>query len=206
MTCLGQQKSKEQEGCETRAKERPKRKKKENMEKWKIIYANVQGLQGKRTSIKEIIDDDVKPEIVLFAETHLRNNIGVKFGGYRFFGQARNDSKGGGVGILINENIKHRIAPHTSDKNIEILWISVNRGRSKPLFIGVYYGRQECRVNKEEIEQEMEHLKEEILEIRSEGEIILMMDGNGKVGLLGKKTSRNGKLLENFLNIQDSLS
>ena len=43
----------------------------------------------------------------------------------------------------------------------------------------------------------MEQLKEEILEIRSESEIILMMDGNGKVGLLGEKTSRNGKLLEN---------
>ena len=37
---------------------------------------------------------------------------------------------------------------------------------------------------------------EEIEEFKREGEIIIMMDGNGKLGLLGEEKSRNGKMLE----------
>ena len=50
---------------------------------------------------------------------------------------------------------------------------------------GSYYGKQECRVNKDEIEQEMTLLQEEITEMK-EGEIFLSMDGNGKLGILNE--------------------
>ena len=36
----------------------------------------------------------------------------------------------------------------------------------------------------------------EITEYSAEGDILIAMDGNGKVGLLGEEKSRNGKLLE----------
>ena len=42
----------------------------------------------------------------------------------------------------------------------------------------------------------MNHLAEEIEEYQKEGEVIIFMDGNGKIGLLGEEKSRNGKLLE----------
>ena len=172
-----------------------KRKKKPNERvKWKILYANIRGVQGKRVSLTEILDD-LKPEVVLLAETLLYNNVGIKIKGYKFFGQARVNNNGGGIGILIKNEIKQRIAPHTSDKGIEILWISIDRGKSVPLYVGVYYGKQE-KINKEEIMEEMAKLKEEITEIKSEGDVILAMDGNGKVGILGEKSSRNGCLLE----------
>ena len=45
-----------------------------------------------------------------------------------------------------------------------------------PLFVGCYYGKQERRTNNEEIEQEMQFLKEEITEMMKEGEIIMIMD------------------------------
>ena len=73
--------------------------------------------------------------------------------------------------------------------------MSVRRKNENPIYIGVYYGKQESRVNKEEIEEEMESLTEEILDMSQEGEVILFMDANGKIGLMGEVMSRNGKLL-----------
>ena len=45
---------------------------------------------------------------------------------------------------------------------------------------------QESRCSKEEINAEMDKLSEEIQEYRNEGEILICMDGNGKIGLLPK--------------------
>ena len=61
--------------------------------------------------------------------------------------------------------------------------------------LGTYYGKQECRTSKEEIEKEMTILQEEIIEMSHEGEIIIAMDGNAKIGILDEEVSRNGKLL-----------
>ena len=79
---------------------------------------------------------------------------------------------------------------------MEIIWISIRRKNKPPFFVGCYYGKQESRVSKEEIDDEMRLLSEEIEEFRKEGNIIIFMDGNGKLGLLGEQKSRNGKLLE----------
>ena len=59
----------------------------------------------------------------------------------------------------------------------------------------MYYGKQESGVSKTEIEQEMDLLNEEINEKQKEGEVLLAMDGNGKVGILGERISRNGEQL-----------
>ena len=64
-----------------------------------------------------------------------------------------------------------------------------------PLIIGTYYGKQETRTSKAEIEQEIQLLTEEIAEMKREGEIIIAMDGNAKIGILGEPISRNGILL-----------
>ena len=75
------------------------------------------------------------------------------------------------------------------------MWISVYRKNCRPLLVGVYYGRQETRTSKIEIQHEMLLLQEEITEMSNEGEILLAMDGNAKIGLLGEDISRNGRLL-----------
>ena len=155
----------------------------------------MRGLQGKRSCIEDTLSE-VKPDLFLIPETQLKNNVGVHFDGYNFFGRSRTDKSGGGVGILIKDEFSHCIAPHTSQREIEILWLSVRRKNKIPIYFGIYYGKQESRTNKEEIEYEMDLLNEEIMEIKNEGEVILMMDGNGKVGLLGEEPSRNGKLLK----------
>ena len=100
---------------------------------------------------------------------------------------------GGGVGICVRNDIRPNIAAHISERNLEIMWVSIRRKKMPPLFVGTYYGKQETRTNKNEIEREMTLLNEEIEEIQKEGEILLTMDGNAKIGLLGEEISRNGK-------------
>jgi hypothetical protein len=103
---------------------------------------------------------------------------------------------GGGTGIFVRNDIKGSVAPHLSERNIELMWISIRRKSCDPFFIGCYYGKQESRCSKDEIIKEMENLSEELCEVRKEGEVLVFMDGNGKLGLLGEEKSRNGKLLE----------
>ena len=163
-------------------------------EKWRIMYSNIRGIKSKRNSLTEILHDH-DPHLYLLTETQLRSNIGTKFEGYNFYSRKREGKNGGGVGILVRNDVLNKTAPHISDRNIEMMWVSLKTKMERPLMIGVYYGLQESRTNKNEIELEMSTLKEEIMEMSNEGEILIVMDGNAKIGLLGEETSRNGNLL-----------
>ena len=158
------------------------------------MYTNIRGIKGKKSSLIEHLGSE-EPQIFLLTETLLPTNTDIKLDNYTFFGKARSEKQGGGVGILVRNNIRNLIIPHISEREIEMLWISLRR-KNHPLFIGCYYGKQESRCSVEEIKKEMEVLSEEIEEYKKEGEIIIFMDGNGKIGLLGEEKSRNGKLLE----------
>jgi exonuclease III len=162
---------------------------KKKSEKWVVYYANVRGIQSKRSCIEDILSE-AKPELLLMTETQLKNNVGIKFEGYRFFGRSRSEKSGGGVGILVKDEVSHSVAPHFSQREIEIMWLSIRRKNRSPVHFGIYYGKQESRTNKEEIEYEMDLLHEEITEMKNEGEVMLLMDGNGKIGLLGKKIKK----------------
>ena len=166
---------------------------------WKLMYANIQGLKSKLVCLKDTLSE-VKPDIVLLTETLLSENKGTKVDGYAFFGKTREKGNGGGVGILVKNDKKVIVAPHYSNKNLEILWTSINRNSANPMYIGVYYGKQETTANKEEIKEEMNCLAEEIMEVSREGEIILCMDANAKIGLMGEDVSRNGKLILNVFD------
>ena len=157
------------------------------------MYSNIRGMKGKKNSLTEILHDH-DPHLYLLTETQLRSNVGLKIDGYNFYSRKREGRIGGGVGILVRNDILNKTAPHVSDRNVEIMWISLRTKNTKPLMIGVYYGQQES-CNKNEIELEMSLLKEEINEMRNEGEVIIAMDANAKIGLLGEAQSRNGRLL-----------
>merc|ERR1712105_157014 len=154
----------------------------------------VRGIQSKLACIREILSE-LKPDICLLTETHLNENKGINVPGYAFCGRARNEGKGGGVGIFVKSEKRLLVAPHYSNRDLEILWVSIDRKNQKPLYVGVYYGKQETTC-KEKINEEMENLTEELLEIQNEGEVIICMDANAKTGLLGENKSGNGKLIE----------
>ena len=116
--------------------------------------------------------------------------------GYSFCGKGRKEKRSGGVGIFVRNDILNHVTPHETKRDLELIWISVRRQNQCPLYIGVYYGKQESRVRKEDAEHEFGELTEEILELKENGDIIIVMDANAKVGILGEKISRNGKYLQ----------
>ena len=166
---------------------------------WKIFYANARGITSKKLSLIDIIGE-LKPEIALFAETMLKTTNQFVINGYSYIGKQRTSRAAGGVGILVKNEFKEIITPHQTDTDIEIIWVSIKRKTSRPVFIGVYYGKQESRNNRDEMLSEMDKLSSDIHGKINEGEVILFMDGNGKIGLLGEEVSRNGSLLLNVFS------
>ena len=125
----------------------------------------------------------------------MRSNINEKIGGYTLLSKVREGKNGGGVAILVRDDVKNFITPHIPDRNVELIWAFLHRKNKRPLFIGSYYGKQESRTSKNEIEREFQLLSEEIEEKSKDGEILLAMDANAKIGILNETVSRNGKLL-----------
>ena len=159
-------------------------------------------LKGKISSLTEIIHEH-DPHIFLLTETQLRSNTGLNIKGLTMYSRIRNNGQGGGVAILVKNEILKYVAPHISDKDAELMWVSIRQKQQIPIFVGAYYGKQESRTSKEDIEREMYLLQEEINEMNEEGEIFLAMDGNGKLGILGETPSRNGKFLQQVFTNTD---
>ena len=167
-------------------------------QKWVLFYANARGISSKKTSIIEIMGE-LNPQIALFAETMLNTQNGFSIEGYTFCGKSRPKKACGGVGILVKNEFKHLITPHETAGDIELIWVSIKRKEKKPIYVGVYYGKQETRTRNDMLE-EMDILSREIHDKKNEGEVILFMDGNGKIGLLGEDVSRNGEMLMQVFN------
>ena len=166
------------------------------------MYANIRGIKGKRSSLIEHLNSE-KPHLFLLTETLLPSNSNIELDEYTSFCRARDNKKGGGIAILVRQDIMNLVIAHTSERPIDIMWVSVRRRGKPPLFIGCYYGKQESRCNKNTIEEEMFYLSEEIEEYSNEGDIFIAMDGNGKVGILVEEKSRNGKILEEVFERSD---
>ena len=120
----------------------------------------------------------------------MRSNICGKISGYTLFSRARENEA-----ILVRDDITNIVTPHIPERNLELIWAFIQRKNKSPLFVGSYYGKQETRTSKNEIEREFQLLSEEIEEKSKDGEIFLAMDANAKIGLLGEIVSRNGKVL-----------
>ena len=88
------------------------------------MYANVRGMKSKVNSITTILNEN-KPELFLMTETQLRSNVGMNVSGYTFHGKKREGKVGGGVGILVRNDVKPNISVHRATRDIELIWISV---------------------------------------------------------------------------------
>ena len=106
----------------------------------KIMYANIRGLKGKRSSLIEQLNAE-QPHLFLLTETLLLTDFDAQIEGYTFFSRARTGKQGGGVAILAREDICKNLIPHISDREIEMIWVSYKIKKCSPLFIGCYYGK-----------------------------------------------------------------
>ena len=96
----------------------------------KIMYANIRGLKGKRSSLIEQLAAE-KPHFFLLTETLLTTDSDIQLDGYIFFGRARRGKLGGGVAILVRNDIRNLVVPHISDREIEMIWVSYRQKKNK---------------------------------------------------------------------------
>ena len=94
----------------------------------------------------------------------MRSHVSEKISDYTLFSKIREGKNGGGVAILVRDDIRNIVTPQIPERNIELLWVFIQRRKKRPLFIGSYYGKQETRTSKNEIEREYQLLSEEIEE------------------------------------------
>ena len=92
-------------------------------EKWIIMYTNIRGLKGKTPSLAAILHEH-QPQLFLLTETLLKSDTGLKIKGYTMYSRARKSGAGGGVAILVRNDVLKHVAPHISDRDTEIIWVS----------------------------------------------------------------------------------
>jgi len=130
--------------------------------------------------------ESCKPTFVIFNETFCENEENVKVAGYKTYSKNRNNRKGGGICILVEESWNAKCV-EVKDERLEeeeILIVKVHKGRC-PLNIMTTYGKQERgeAEAKEDIARQIDMWEQIIIEMQQKEENILWIgDLNVKVG------------------------
>ena len=173
--------------------------KQNTLHNFKVMYNNIRGIKSKRTSLKQIVDEE-NPTIVGIAETNLQEGESVEIEGYRV---KRNDreKQGGGVMIMYKECLKNMVTVvNEESEDFEALWIRLSNGKLNSR-IGVIYMPQEDKTPIKKVERIYGEIGKEVERaIVNNEQVILMGDFNCKIGR-GKKDgeiSKGGKILLNM--------
>ena len=95
-----------------------------------IIYSNVRGIKSKTKSIQEILFE-TQCDIFAITDINLKNKEKVNINGYTWIGKNR-ASEGGGIGFLINNNIKTAVTiDQQENTSTEIMWIRIHLKRKE---------------------------------------------------------------------------
>ena len=165
------------------------------------MYSNIRGYRSKRTSLIQILEE-VKRDIVLLKGTNLKGNTTINVPRYKAVCRNRKISDDGGLAILVNNSIKQNKFIHKiEDNNMECVWIRLGQNTAQPIYIALYYGKQENE-NKEVINDEIFNLSTEIKRAKINIDKILVIgDRNAKVAVQPTcEDSRNGKIIRNLIN------
>ena len=109
-----------------------------------LIQQNIRGINSKIGDIKHLIENTYEsgyPDCILLCETWLGpHSPTVKIAGYNFVHTDRIDKKGGGVGILLSDRIKHKDRSDLKLDNQECksCFLEV-KTKNKPIIIGSIY-------------------------------------------------------------------
>ena len=110
-----------------------------------ILQHNICGMLGKQDSLKLLLNNirrDCRVQVIMLAETWLnKNNVKrVKIPGCSFVGSYRKSKHGGGVGILMSQNLEYRQRKDLSLNvpNFESITVEMKTHESGILFCTIY--------------------------------------------------------------------
>ena len=170
-----------------------------------LLYANPDGITGKVTSLLAAARA-TKAHIIGLAETKI-GTTHPRVEGYEWVNKPRKNKRGGGVALLIREDIYHltEVVENLEDQDQEILWITMKQ--NKKVFIGIFYGPQE-KCSNEEAERQYSQITSQINKMKKEGQVILMGDFNAKLEVkksnITQEQSRNGRIMKKMLDDTDT--
>ena len=166
----------------------------------KILYANANGITGKTTSLKSILKE-TQSDIAVIVETKTKKPPNID--GYIWYHKHRPTKTGGGVGILVKQQLYHNTqeVPNYNEENQELIWIRIQT-TTRPLFLGAYYGPQE-KADRDSVYREYQKIRTTINQLKDKGDIIIIGDYNAKIQInhptYQQETSRNGTLLAQLI-------
>ena len=166
----------------------------------KILYANANGITGKTTSLKSILKE-TQSDIAVIVETKTKKPPNID--GYIWYHKPRPTRTGGGVGILIKQQLHHNTqeVPNDNEENQELIWIRIQT-TTRPIFLGAYYGPQE-KADRDSVYREYQKIRTTINHLKDKGDIIIIGDYNAKIQInhptYQQETSRNGTLLTQLI-------
>ena len=110
-----------------------------------ILQHNIRGVLGKQESLKLLLNDirhECRVHVIMLAETWLKKNNAkrVKIPGYSFVGSHRKSKRGGGVGILMSQNLEYRQRQDLSLNipNFESITVEMKTHQQSILFCTIY--------------------------------------------------------------------
>ena len=111
----------------------------------RLLQLNIRGLVNKQDDLHKLLVDS-NTDIVLLCETWLNscNVFRIDLPSYNFVYKNRLSKKGGGVGILIKDHLKHRVLD--VDSSIESIFIEL-KTHSESLCLGSCYRPPNTNVN-----------------------------------------------------------
>ena len=142
---------------------------------------NVRGIKGKVRSTESLLEA-AKIDIALITATKLPKSENISIKGYRWIAKPRQKSKGGGIGILIKENLARNTVDDSNieeHEDLESKWIQIEC-RPKNISIGVVDGPQENE-KIEKVRQIYNALDIQIKQKSINNEVILAGDFNAKL-------------------------
>ncbi len=163
------------------------------MQSLRIIHWNCFKLTNVRSEELRLFLQEAKPDIMSVQETKLNNecaNLRMRYKGYSMYHRQRptNPSKGGGVAILVKEEIKHSLI-ECHNLTGEFIAINVEHGKTIFNFVTLY-NPPNVVLDKNII----------INLINKEEELILVGDINACAESLGcKRNNDSGRVLEELL-------
>ena len=175
---------------------------------WSILHTNKRGFTSKKKSLKTILNR-IKPNVVTINEVGLRKDKRVSLQGYNCYTRNRKTNENmGGVATAVIDDEKTTTLKMIEGDNKDEFIVTRHGQFQRAINIINYYGEQESRTDKIEIEEKWARLTKVLKDIEDrEEEAILIGDhnkmvGNGLSGIKdnNSKVSFGGKLILELLS------